>query len=80
VSLVVRLEVPPDRVLSGNLVEQTWRLEPGERRDLSWIVQVADMENLIIALLDDRLGDRTITIPCKNKSQAVIASRGKELR
>jgi hypothetical protein len=77
---VVRLELAPENVLSGPLVEQVWRLAAGARHEQVWTVRVPAGTALEIALLDDRYGDRSITFTADEATTPTIAPRAKELR
>jgi hypothetical protein len=77
---VVRLELAPENVLAGALVEQVWRLAAGARHEQVWTLRVPAGTPLEIALLDDRYGDRSITFTADETTTPTIAPRAKELR
>jgi hypothetical protein len=77
---VVRLGVAPEQVLAGALVEQVWRLAPGARHEQVWTLRVPPGTPIEIALLDDRLGDRSIRFTADESTTPTIAPRAKELR
>ncbi len=62
---VVRLSVPPDRMVTGQRVNKTWSIPgSGGRADYRWILRAPDGSDLTITVYSEKYGEfeRTITL------------------
>ncbi|MEM7227384.1 MAG: M14 family zinc carboxypeptidase [Planctomycetota bacterium] len=59
----VRLSVPIDRIVTGQRVQQTWRIDGhGGRATFRWMVRLNDDEQCTITIQHPQLGERAITM------------------
>jgi hypothetical protein len=61
--IVIRLDVPAERILGENLVNRVWSIPgSGGRQELRWLVRGEEAGTVTIRMTSEKYGDRDVTV------------------
>jgi hypothetical protein len=61
--IVIRLDVPAERILGESLINRVWSIPgSGGRQELRWLVRGEEEGTVTIRMTSEKYGDRDVTV------------------